>query len=141
MIGTLVELFLAYGKIGFLAFGGGNAAIPLLGAVAVPRWMSQQEFGERVGLRAAGPPRLLVAVIGLASAGLVLTIGAYSLLLTYRDHSLVRRSLVAMQYAAAALMANSALRMVQVASGGQWQSVGVVLRLPGAADASCSIMG
>jgi chromate transport protein ChrA len=46
-----------------------------------------------VGLRAAGTPGLLVAVIGLASPGLVLSIGAYSLLVQYRDHSLVRRRL------------------------------------------------
>ena len=147
MIGTLLELFWACVKIGFLAFGGGNAAIPLLEAATVPRWMSTQEFGElvglnfafpgvailklggMVGLRAAGTPGLLVAVIGLASPGLVLTIGAYSLLVQYRDHGLVRRSLVAMQYAAAALLASSALRMVQSASGGQFQVVGVALVL------------
>jgi len=147
MIGTLWELSWACGKIGLLAFGGGNAAIPLLEAEAVPRWMSQQEFGElvglnfafpgvsilklagMVGLRAAGTPGLLVAVIPLASPRLVLTIGAYSLLVMYRDHGLVRRSLVAMQYAAAALLASSALRMVQTASGGRWHGVGVALVL------------
>src|SRR5882672_1229366 len=98
MIGTLLELFWSCGKIGLLAFGGGNAAIPLLEAEAVPRWMSPQEFGElvginfafpglsilkvagMVGLRAAGAPGLLVAVIALASPGLVLTIGAYGFL-------------------------------------------------------------
>ena len=147
MIGTLLELFWSCAKIGLLAFGGGNAAIPLLEAEAVPRWMSQQEFGElvginfafpgisllklagMVGLRAAGTPGLLVAIIGIALPGLVLTIGAYSLLVQYRDHKLVRRGLVAMQYAAAALLVSSALRMVQAASGGQFHGVGVVLVL------------
>ena len=93
MIGTLLELFWSCTKIGLLAFGGGNAAIPLLEAEAVPRWISEQEFGElvginfafpgitllklagMVGLRAAGPPGLLVAIIGIALPGLVLTIG------------------------------------------------------------------
>lgn len=147
MSGTLLELFWACVKIGCLAFGGGNAAIPLLEAEAVPRWVSAQEFGELVGLnfafpglsilkvagmvgrRAAGTPGLLVAVVGLASPGLVLSIAAYSLLMQYRDHSLVRRSLEAMQYAAAALLVSSALRMVQAASGGQWHGVGVALTL------------
>jgi len=41
----------------------------------------------------------------------------------------VRRCLVAMQYAAAALLASSALRMVQSASGGQFHVVGVALVL------------
>ena len=147
MIGTLLELFWSCTKIGLLAFGGGNAAIPLLEAEAVPRWISEQEFGElvginfafpgitllklagMVGLRAAGPPGLLVAIIGIALPGLVLTIGAYSLLVQYRDHRLVRRGLVAMQYAAAALLASSALRIAQSASGGQFHVVGVALVL------------
>src|SRR6266571_5153176 len=129
MMGALLELFWACVKIGFLAFGGGNAAIPLLEAAAVPRWMSTQEFGElvglnfafpgvailklggMVGLRAAGTPGLLVAVIGLASPGLVL------------------RTLLAMQYAAAALLASSALRMAQSAAGGQVHIVGIALGL------------
>ena len=147
MIGTLLELFWACMKIGCLAFGGGNAAIPLLEAEAVPRWMSPQEFGElvglnfafpgvsilklagMVGLRAAGTPGLLVAVIGLAAPGLGLTIAAYSFLTQYRDHSLVRRGLLAMQYAAAALLASSALRMAQSAAGGQVHMVGLALAL------------
>jgi chromate transporter len=147
MIGTLLELLWACVKIGCLAFGGGNAAIPLLEAEAVPRWVSPQEFGElvglnfafpglsilklagMVGLRAAGTPGLLVAVIGLTAPGLALSIAAYGLLMQYRDHSLVRRSLAAMQYAAAALLVSSAVRMTQAAAGGQWHGVGVALGL------------
>ena len=147
MIGTLLELLWSCVKIGLLAFGGGNAAIPLLEAEAVPRWMSAQEFGElvginfafpgvsilklagMVGLRAAGTPGLLVAIIGIAWPGLMLTIGAYSFLVQYRNHSLVRRGLMAMQYAAAALLTSSAVRMVQSASGGQFHVVGVGLVL------------
>jgi chromate transporter len=147
VLSTLLELFWACTKIGFLAFGGGNAAIPLLEAEAVPRWMSAQEFGAlvglnfafpglsilklagMVGLRAAGISGMLVAIIGLAAPGLVLSIGAYSLLMQYRDHLLVRRSLTAMQYAAAALLVSTALHMVQTAAGGQWHSMGIALGL------------
>ena len=147
MIGTLLELFWSCTKIGLLAFGGGNAAIPLLESETVPRWISQQEFGElvginfafpgisilklagMVGLRAAGTPGLLVAIIGTAWPGLALTIAAYSFLVQYRNHVLVRRGLVAMQYAAAALLASSALRIAQSAAGGQFHVVGVVLGL------------
>jgi chromate transporter len=147
MIGTLLQLFWSCTKIGLLAFGGGNAAIPLLEAEAVPRWISEQEFGElvginfafpgisilklagMVGLRAAGTPGLLVASIGIALPGLALTIAAYSLLIQYRDHGLVRRGLKAMQYAAAALLASSALRIMHSASGGQFHIVGAALVL------------
>ena len=87
MIGTLLELFWSCTKIGLLAFGGGNAAIPLLESEAVPRWISEQEFGElvginfafpgisilklagMVGLRAAGTPGLLVAISAIAWPG------------------------------------------------------------------------
>ncbi len=55
MIGTLLELFWSCTKIGLLAFGGGNAAIPLLESEAVPRWISEQEFGELVGINFAFP--------------------------------------------------------------------------------------
>src|SRR5262249_61093654 len=107
MISTLLELFWSCTKIGLLAFGGGNAAIPLLEAEAVPRWISEQEFGElvginfalpgisilklagMVGLRAAGTIGLLVAIIGIAWRGLPLTIAAYSFLVQYRDHGLL----------------------------------------------------
>jgi chromate transport protein ChrA len=82
-----------------------------------------------VGLRAAGTPGLLVAIIGIALPGLVLTIAAYSLLVQYRGHDLVRRGLMAMQYAAAALLASSALRIMHSASGGQFHVVGAALVL------------
>jgi chromate transport protein ChrA len=61
--------------------------------------------------------------------GLVLTIAAYSLLVQYRDYGLVRRGLMAMQYAAAALLASSALRIMHSASGGQFHVAGAALVL------------
>jgi chromate transporter len=153
VIETLAELFWACVQIGLLAFGGGNAAIPLLQAAAVPRWISEPEFAELVGinfafpgvsilklagmigLRAAGPPGLLVAVIGLATPGLLLTIGAYELLSRYRDHYLVARASGAMQYAAVALLASSALSLLRSASasgtGFQIQGIGIAVALFG----------
>src|SRR5262245_26079851 len=80
MIGTLLDVFWSCTKIGLLAFGGGNAAIPLLESEAVPRWISEQGFEELVGINFAFP--------GIS----VLTIAAYSLLVQYRDHRLVRRA-------------------------------------------------
>ena len=59
----------------------------------------------------------------------MLTIAAYNLLIQYRDHGLVRRGLLAMQYAAAALLASSALRIMHAASGGQFHVAGVALVL------------
>src|SRR6266542_2043165 len=66
MSGTLLELFWSCVKIGLLAFGGGNAAIPLLEAAAVPRWMSQQEFGELVSINFAFPGISILKLAGMA---------------------------------------------------------------------------
>jgi len=41
----------------------------------------------------------------------------------------VRRGLLAMQYAAAALLASSALHIVQAATGGRWHTMGMALGL------------
>jgi chromate transporter len=144
---TLAELLWASVQIGVLAFGGGNAAIPLLQSAAVPRWVSEPEFAELVGinfafpgvsilklagmigLRAAGPPGLVVAVVGLATPGLLLTIGAYELLSRYRDHYLVARATGAMQYAAVAMLASSALGLLRSASGSGLQMQGISLTI------------
>lgn len=133
MAGKLLALFWACFKIGLLAFGGGNTAIPLLEAEAVPHWVSRQEFAELVGVnfafpgvsilklagmigfRTAGTAGLLVAITGLAMPGLLLTMGAYSILQRFRDHVLVSRALLAMQYAAVALLVSSGLKMLQSA--------------------------
>ncbi|GAC1315695.1 MAG: chromate efflux transporter subunit ChrB [Chloroflexota bacterium] len=135
MIATLGELLWACLQVGALGFGGGNAAIPLLQAEAVPRWLTDTEFGELVGLnfalpgvtiiklagmvgwRAAGLPGLVVAVVGLATPGLLLTVAASGLLGRFRDHELVSRAVLAMQYAAAALLACSAFKLVASATG------------------------
>jgi len=65
MIDTLLELLWSCMKIGLLAFGGGNAAIPLLEAAAVPRWMSQQEFGELVSINFAFPGISILKLAGM----------------------------------------------------------------------------
>ena len=68
MIGTLLELFWSCTKIGLLAFGGGNAAIPLLESEAVPRWISQQEFGELVGINFAFPGISILKLAGMVAS-------------------------------------------------------------------------
>jgi chromate transport protein ChrA len=67
MLGTLLELCWAGVKIVCLAFGGGMAAIPLLEAEAVPRWMSPQEFGDLVGLNCAFPGISILKLAGVKS--------------------------------------------------------------------------
>ncbi len=78
MIGTLLELFWSCVKIGLLAFGGGNAAIPLLEAEAVPRWMSQQEFGELVGINFAFPGVSILKLAGMVGLATLLRLAPFA---------------------------------------------------------------
>jgi chromate transporter len=145
MVITLCRLFWACFKIGILAFGGGNAAIPLLESEAVPQWLTTKEFGElvgvnfalpgvsilklagMVGLRAAGIPGLIVCIVALALPGLLLTIAAYAFLGSMRQNPFVARALLAMQFAAVALLASSALTMLRTASGARSQPVALAM--------------
>lgn len=143
MVSTLSRLFWAFCKVGILGFGGGNAAIPLLEAEAVPHWLSREEFTDlvsinfafpgvsivkvaaMVGLRTAGLPGMLVSVVALVLPGLILTIGAYHLLMQYRDHPGVQKLLLAMKFAAVALLATTCIHLLP--SGGAMRPAGWLL--------------
>lgn len=145
MYAKLVDLLFVTCKIGLLAFGGGNSAISLLEAEAVPRWLSKQQFGElvgvnfalpgvsvlklaaMVGMQVAGLPGLLVAVVGLAAPGLALTVGAFGLITRFRDNPFVGKALLAMQFGAAAILLSSTLNIWTTAAGSRWNSLAVLL--------------
>ena len=141
MSADALRLFFSCVKVGLLAFGGGNSAIPLLQAEVVPRWLTANDYAELVsmnfglpgismiklagmiGLRVAGVVGLLGATIGLALPGLLLTIAAARFLAASRDVVLVQRVLAAMKYAAVALLLSSALKMLPalpLRAGGTW---------------------
>lgn len=144
MAGDLLKLFWVCAKIGLVAFGGGNTAIPLLQAEAVPRWLTQGEFGELVGinfafpgvsviklagmigLRAAGVAGLVVAIIGMAAPGLILTVTAYGVVQRYKDYPRVSNALLATQYAAFALLLSSALTILGSATKPRIHPLGMV---------------
>ena len=134
----LVRIGWACMKVGTLAFGGGNAAIPLLEGEVVPTWLSPQEYTELVGvtsalpgativqlaaatgMRVAGIGGALLAVMALAAPGLALTIAAYGAMGAMRQEPIVARALLAMQYAAVALLASSAFSALKRATGARF---------------------
>lgn len=69
----LAELALRFVVIGALAFGGGQAALPLVERVAVAQtgWLSATDFSAGVGLAYAtpGPVLILAAFIGFRVSG------------------------------------------------------------------------
>lgn len=134
MIGEALSVGWSCVRVGLLAFGGGNSAIPLLEAEVVPRWLTQTEYAElvslnfglpgismlklagMVGLRAAGVLGLVAAVVGVAAPGLLLTIFAARLLMAGQRPAIVERVLAGMKAAAAALLLSAAVRMMPATS-------------------------
>jgi len=130
VMADVIVLFVSCVRVGLLAFGGGNSAIPLLEAEVVPRWLTAREYSELVsinfglpgismmklagmiGLRVAGMPGLFAATVGIAAPGLLLTIACAQLIKRGQDYVVVERVLTAMKYAAGALLASSALRLM-----------------------------
>ena len=130
MLVLSLEIFWACCKTGALAFGGGNTAIPLLQAEAVPRWVTEQEFGELVGLnfafpgvsivklagmlgmRVAGIPGLLAAIVGITAPGLLITVAAAALVQQNRNQVYLQRALLAMRYGAVGLLAAAVVKLV-----------------------------
>lgn len=70
----IVELAIRFLVIGALAFGGGQAALPLVERLAVgdTGWLSPTRFAAGVGLAYAtpGPVLILAAYVGYAVAGI-----------------------------------------------------------------------
>jgi chromate transporter len=103
---TLLELLLAWGRVGLLAFGGGPSMVPMMKAECVDShgWMTEAEFvealsignslpgpiatkmGAFVGNRVAGPLGAVVAVLGVVGPTALLMIAAAALLLRLRSH-------------------------------------------------------
>lgn len=76
----MVELVSTFLLVGALAFGGGQAALPLVErlAVGVHGWVTPAQFGTAVGLSYAtpGPVLIIAAYIGYRTAGLAGAVAA-----------------------------------------------------------------
>ena len=69
----MLELIVEFLTVGAIAFGGGQAALPLVERIAVGEraWLSPQQFAIGVGLSYAtpGPVLILAAFVGYYAAG------------------------------------------------------------------------
>lgn len=105
MFTNLVQLFVSFGKVGSLAFGGGAAMIPIIQeeAVELRQWLSQEEFLDTfalssalpgpistkmatyVGFKVAGIPGVLISLFGLILPTAIGIIILGALYLKYKD--------------------------------------------------------
>ncbi len=105
MFTNLLQLFVSFGKVGSLAFGGGAAMIPIIQeeAVELRHWLSKEEFLDTfaissslpgpistkmatyIGFKVAGIPGILVSLFGLilpTAIGIIILAALYS---KYKD--------------------------------------------------------
>lgn len=122
---ALWQLLVSFGQIGLFSLGGGHSMLKLIEDEVVHQrgWLTLEEFAALVGstflfpgltavkvaglvgLKVAGIPGLTVSIIGVVLPGLLLAAVFYSLIMAHKEHPLVKKLLVMMQYGAVALLA------------------------------------
>jgi chromate transporter len=120
----LSEILVSFGRVGLFALGGGNGMIKMISeeAVHIRKWFSADEFASLLGMtylfpgltacklsgmigyRVAGLGGLIVAALAINIPGIVLTSVGFLFLLNYTSVPLVKELLLAMQFAAMALI-------------------------------------
>jgi chromate transporter len=129
---VLLELFIAFLRIGLFAFGGGEAFLPLIEREVVENyhWLDKAEFLEVLGLvrvipgaisvqfatytgyKAAGVPGVLVANIANLLPAVFFIILALLVYSKYKDVAFIKAGLEMVQYAVFAMIIAVAIRLV-----------------------------
>ena len=142
---THLELFARFVVISLLAFGGGQAALPLVERTVVEetRWIPPPMFGAAVALAylTPGPVLIVATFVGYQVAGisgaLTATVGAFLAPATlaalaahqvtrFAQHPLLRRFGLGATPAVIGLLGVTALVLARDAVGGSWPRLGIV---------------
>jgi chromate transporter len=146
-IERLYNLLISFGRVGLFALGGGNGMIKMISAEAVHtrKWFSIDEFSSLLGMtflfpgltacklsgmigyRVAGIGGLIVAALAINIPGIVLTAVGFIFLLDYTNVPLVKELLLAMQFAAMALIGAVLFDMLRPAARRRKYWIGIVL--------------
>jgi chromate transporter len=146
-IERLYNLLISFGRVGLFALGGGNGMIKMISAEAVHtrKWFSIDEFSSLLGMtflfpgltacklsgmigyRVAGIGGLIVAALAINIPGIVLTAVGFIFLLDYTNVPLVKELLLAMQFAAMALIGAVLFDMLRPAAKRRKYWIGIVL--------------
>jgi chromate transporter len=144
-MGTYLELFARFVVISLLAFGGGQAALPLVERAAVEetRWISPSMFGAAVALAylTPGPVLIVATFVGYQVAGifgaLIATLGAFLAPSTlaalaahhvtrFAQHPVLRSFGGGATPAVIGLLGVTALVLARDSVGGSWLHLGIV---------------
>ena len=137
-----LELFISFLKIGLFSFGGGYAAMPLIQdqVVTAHRWLSMPEFTDLitisemtpgpiginsstfVGIRVAGVPGAVIAMIGYVLPACVLVSVLAKLYEKYRDMTYIQGTLRGLRPAIVALIAAAGVNILLLALTGEGEA-------------------
>jgi chromate transporter len=143
----LYSILISFGRVGFFALGGGNGMIKMISAEAVHtrKWFSIDEFSSLLGMtflfpgltacklsgmigyRVAGIGGLIVAALAINVPGIILTAVGFIFLLDYTNVPLVKELLLAMQFAAMALIGAVLYDMLRPAAKRRKYWIGISL--------------
>ena len=121
----LLDLLLAFTRIGLFGFGGGPSMIPLVEAEVVGTygWLTRPEFLDAfafgnalpgpivtklagyVGYQVAGVPGAVVALVGIVLPTVLMMVGLASLYARYRHLAVIRNFLLGVRPVIVALLA------------------------------------
>jgi chromate transporter len=143
----LWRILISFGRVGLFALGGGNGMIKMISeeAVHIRRWFSNDEFGSLLGMtflfpgltacklsgmigyRVAGIGGLTVAALAINIPGIILTSVGFLFLLNYTNVPIVKELLLAMQFAAMALIGAVLYDMIRPAAMRRKYWIGIFL--------------
>ena len=129
---TIITLFLNFCYIGFLSFGGGYAALPLIQQQCVNgnHWLTMTEFSDLltisqitpgpiainaatfVGMKVAGIPGAVIASVGFMIPPFIIATILYFVFKKYGQLRIMQDILSALKPAVAGLIAHAALSLV-----------------------------
>jgi chromate transporter len=144
---TLSQLLISFGRVGLFALGGGNGMIKMISqeAVQIRKWFTPDDFGSLLGMtflfpgltacklsgmigyRVAGLGGLIVAVLAINIPGIVLTAVGFLFLVNYTSVPIVSELLLAMQFAAMALIGAVLFDLIRPAAKRRKYWIGICL--------------
>jgi len=146
-VNDLYKILVSFGRVGLFALGGGNGMIKMISdeAVHIRNWFSIDEFSSLLGMtylfpgltacklsgmigyRVAGVGGLIVAALAINIPGIVLTAVGFLFLINYTHVPIVNELLLAMQFAAMALIAAVLYDMLRPAAKQRKYWIGIAL--------------
>lgn len=127
----ILEVFLAFVRIGAMVFGGAYAAIPIVEheVVVEQAWMTYAEFMDLlaldeitpgpilinsatfVGMRVAGIPGAIAATLGCITVPMIVALTLLFLFRKYKDTPLVQSIMTSLKCMAVALIASTMIKL------------------------------